>query len=70
MCRTEIGTSNNSRLVANMLNKISIHAFAGLFRENFENNGPNWSKPGSFVDKYHILHVVDLIFGYNGEKAM
>ena len=30
--------------------------------------GPNWSKLGSFVDKHHILHVTDLIFGSNGKK--
>ena len=27
----------------------------------FENSGPNWSKLSSFVDKHHILHVIDLI---------
>ena len=32
-------------------------------RPYFENSDPNWSKLGSFVDKYHILHVIDLIFG-------
>ena len=31
-------------------------------RSYFENSGPNWSKLGSFVDKHHILHVIDLIF--------
>ena len=29
----------------------------------FENSGPNWSKLGSFLDKHHISHVIDLIFG-------
>ena len=32
-------------------------------RPYFENSGPNWSKLGTFVDKYHTLHVIDLIFG-------
>ena len=39
-------------------------------RAYFENSGSNWSKLGSFVDKHHILHVIDLIFGSNGGKAM
>ena len=39
-------------------------------RAYFENSGPNWSKLGSFADKRHLLHVIDLIFGHNGEKAM
>ena len=39
----------------------------GLVYENrpyFHNSGPNWSKPGSFVDNHHtcVLHVIDLIF--------
>ena len=33
----------------------------------FENIGPNWSKLGSFVDEHHTLHVIDLIFGFNGK---
>ena len=34
----------------------------------FENSGPNWSKLGIFVDKRHILHVIDLIFDNFGER--
>ena len=30
-------------------------------RAYFENSGPNWSRRGSFVDKHHILYVIDLI---------
>ena len=26
---------------------------------NFENSGVTWSKLGSFVDKHHILHLID-----------
>ena len=29
----------------------------------FKNIGPNWSKLDSFVDKNHILHMIDLILG-------
>ena len=32
-------------------------------RAYFENSGLNWSKLGSIVDKHHMLHVIDLIFG-------
>ena len=32
-------------------------------RAYFENRGPNWSKLGSFVDKHHVLHVIDIMFG-------
>ena len=38
----------------------------GLVYKNrlyLENSGPNWSKLGSFLDKHHILHVIDLMFG-------
>ena len=38
----------------------------GLVYKNpayFENSDPNWSKLGSFVDKHHILHFIELIFG-------
>ena len=31
-------------------------------RTYFENSGPNWSQLSSFVDKRHILHVIDLIW--------
>ena len=43
----------------------SMASYRSVYRnlEHFENIGPNWSKLGSFVDKHHILHVVDLIFG-------
>ena len=33
------------------------------YRAYFENSGLNWSKLGGFVDKHHISHVIDLIFG-------
>ena len=32
-------------------------------RSNFENDGPNWRKLGSFVNKHHVLYVIDLSFG-------
>ena len=38
----------------------------GLVYKNlpyYGNSGPNWSKLGSFIDKQHILHMTDLIFG-------
>ena len=25
----------------------------------FENSGSTWTKLGSFVDKHHMLHVID-----------
>ena len=31
--------------------------------EYFENTDPKWSELGSVLDKNHILHVIDLIFG-------
>ena len=37
-------------------------------RPYFENSGPNWSKLGSFVDKHHILHVIDLILDKMGKR--
>ena len=36
-------------------------------RPYFENGSPNWNKLFSVVDKHHILHVIDLIFGKTEE---
>ena len=41
-----------------------MYKIAGILR----NSDPNWSKLGSFVDKHHVLHVLDSIFGKNWEK--
>ena len=49
-----------------MSNKVSSMFSLGLLHKNrayFENSGAKWSKFGSFVEKHHILHVADLIFG-------
>ena len=32
-------------------------------RPYFENNGSSWTELGIFVDKHHISHVIELIFG-------
>ena len=37
-------------------------------RPYFENSGPNRSKLGSFVDKHHTLHVIDLILDKMGKR--
>ena len=37
-------------------------------RPYFNNSGLNWSKLGGFVDQHYILHVIDLIFGYNWKR--
>ena len=34
----------------------------------YENSGPNWSKLGSFIDKRHIIHVIDLILYKMGKR--
>ena len=51
----------------NHISKIpSQHVQLKLMYKNcayFEYSGPNWSKLGSFGDKHHILHVIDLILG-------
>ena len=42
-----------------MVSYRAVHKTLGYF----EHIDLNWSKLGSFIDKHHILDVIDLIFG-------
>ena len=67
-------TTTTIALPGNQINFVSVmHLDKDLVYENhtyFENSGSALRKLGSFLDKHHLLHVIDLIFRQNKRKAL
>ena len=47
----------------------SMVSYHGVYKnlKYLKDIGLNWSKPSSSLEKHHILHLIDIIFGFIGK---